>query len=395
MEEKENKDIENIEEEVITKMDNTIDVQSTFNTDTVEELNDKDVVLEHVDEDEIEGIGSADGFCARTGRPTGGIFYNNDNNHGASWCVNGNPKDARCNVLSNCVGYACGRFNEIIGSMKYPQLCCNAENFIERAKQYGLNVVNYPTLGGIMVWQKGATLSGNDGAGHVEVVERIDNANQIYTSASNWGGTTFYNATRNNSNGRWGLASGYKFRGCIVNPSIGDVHYTAPSNSQTKPSSASGKFKIGDEVIINGKLYVSSNATNPSSNISNKKTKIARYVAGAKHPYNTTGDLGWMDESSIASIEKPSSKGNYKTLGSMNVRTGAGTNYPVKKVSQLTADGKKNATSTNPNADAVYKTGTVFTAYEIINNNYGTWAKTPSGYVCIKGASGRVYCSKI
>lgn len=57
---------------------------------------------------------------------------------------------------------------EIIGKDKIEyQLVCNAENFIEKAKAYGLKVVDYPTLGGIMVWRKGASLSGNDGAGHV------------------------------------------------------------------------------------------------------------------------------------------------------------------------------------------------------------------------------------
>lgn len=374
------------------ELSENIEIQTSFNNDTIDDLNDESVILEHIDEDEIEGIGSADTFCARTGRPTGGIFYNNGNNNGASWCVNGNPTDSRCNVLSNCVGYACGRFNEIIGSMKYKTLCCNAENFIERAKDAGLQISNVPTLGGIMVWQKGATLNGYDGAGHVEVVERIDNANQIYTSASNWGGTTFYNAIRNNSNGRWGLSSGYTFRGCIVNPAIGNVHYVAPSQPSV---AATGKFKIGDKVIINGKLFKSSNAENSSSSVSNKTTIITRYVAGAKHPYNTTNDLGWMNESDIRLVETPKTNGNYKTLGNMNVRTGAGTNYSIKKVSQLTTDGKKNATSTNSNANAVYKTGTVFTALEIISNNYGIWARTPSGYVCIQGASGTKYCSKI
>lgn len=390
MEEK-NIEVVNNEEIVNNEINNNIEIQTTFNNDSLEELNEDGVIFEHVDEDEVEGIGSAEGFCARTGRPTGGAFYNNGNNRGASWCVNGNPTDSRCNVLSNCVGYACGRFNEIIGSMKYPQLCCNAENFIERAKQYGLQVVNYPTLGGIMVWQKGATLSGNDGAGHVEIVERIDNANQIYTSASNWGGTTFYNATRNNSNGRWGLSSGYKFRGCIVNPSIGDVHYIAPSNPKPTPT---GKFKVGDKVIINGSLYRSSNASSPSGRVNNKKTTITRVAVGTAHPYNTTGDLGWMDENSITLVGGSYSKGNYKTLGNMNVRTGAGTNYSIKKVKDLSEDGKRNATSKNLNDNAVYKTGTIFTAQEIINQN-GVWAKTPSGYVCIKGASGTVYCSKI
>ena len=71
-----------------------------------------------------------------------------------------------------------------------------------------------------MVWQKGSTLSGNDGVGHVAVVERIDNDNQIYTSESAYGGRAFYNATRKNTNGRWGAGSAYRFRGCIINPSI-------------------------------------------------------------------------------------------------------------------------------------------------------------------------------
>lgn len=125
-----------------------------------------------------------------------------------------------------------GRFAEIqgLGTIKY-QLVCNAENFIERAKNLGLQVVSYPTLGGIMVWQKGS-LSSGDGAGHVAIVERIDGANQIYTSESSYGGTAFYNATRSNSNGRWGMGSAYKFRGCIVNPAIGDKHYEEPKKEE-------------------------------------------------------------------------------------------------------------------------------------------------------------------
>ena len=170
----------------------------------------------------------------RTSKPgAGNKFFITTGAGGYSHCIVGKPTDSQCNVLSNCVGYACGRFNEIIGSMKYPYLNCNAENFIERAKSAGLQVVNYPTLGGIMVWQKGDTLSGNDGAGHVAVVERIDSANQIYTSESSYSGTAFFNATRSNTNGRWGLGSGYSFRGCIINPAIGDVHYVEPTPTPT------------------------------------------------------------------------------------------------------------------------------------------------------------------
>lgn len=64
-------------------------------------------------------------------------------------------------------------------------------------------------------------------------------------------------------------------------------------------SSSTQKFKIGQSVVINGNLYKSSNDVLPSGKVKNKMTKITRYVGGTKHPYNTTGDLGWMDESCI------------------------------------------------------------------------------------------------
>lgn len=82
---------------------------------------------------------------------------------------------------------------------------------------------------------------------------------------------------------------------------------------------------------------------------------------------------------------------NYHTLYNMYVRYGAGLNYGIKLVKELTEDGKKNALDKGENNLAIYKKGTIFTALEIIENNYGKWARTPSGYVCIKGASGTIY----
>ena len=147
------------------------------------------------------------------------LFYITKSKGGFSLCIEGKPTD-ECNVLSNCVGYACGRFNEIIGNMKYPYLNCNAENFIERAEKWGLKISNVPTVGGIMVWQKGNTLSGKDGAGHVAIVEKIIDENTIYTSESSYGSLAFFNSTRKNTNNNWGMKSPYKFRGCIINPSV-------------------------------------------------------------------------------------------------------------------------------------------------------------------------------
>lgn len=71
------------------------------------------------------------------------------------------------------------------------------------------------------------------------------------------------------------------------------------------------KFSVGDKVIISGNLYSSSDAKNPSSKVENKITEITRVVKGALHPYNTTGNLGWMNEDAIKFYEEST---NYKEL---------------------------------------------------------------------------------
>lgn len=62
------------------------------------------------------------------------------------------------------------------------------------------------------------------------------------------------------------------------------------------------KYKIGDEVILTGNLYYTANDTKPRSSVKDVKTKVTRIAPGTKHPYNTTGDLGWCDESSLTPV---------------------------------------------------------------------------------------------
>lgn len=169
-------------------------------------------------------------FLMRTSKPVNNKYYIRTVNGGYNGAIAGRPTDANATVLSNCVGYANGRFNEIIaaGKCKY-QLVSNAENFIEHAKDYGLKISDKPVLGGIMVWQKGSTLDDSDGAGHVAVVELVIDPNTIVTSESAYGGTAFFNSTRTNDNGRWGQGSAYRFRGCIVSPVVKTVYYSVRS----------------------------------------------------------------------------------------------------------------------------------------------------------------------
>lgn len=71
------------------------------------------------------------------------------------------------------------------------------------------------------------------------------------------------------------------------------------------------KFKIGDKVILNGLIYVSSNASTPARKITNKITNVTRIAKDGRHPYNTTGDLGWCDENSLKLYEEKENK-NYE-----------------------------------------------------------------------------------
>ena len=239
----------------------------------------------------------------RTTRPTAGNkYFIRKANGGYSTCIQGKPTDSQCNVLANCVGYACGAYNEELGLgyEKY-HLNCNAENFIERAIASGLSVLSKPVVGSILCWEGIGSL-----AGHVAIVIEVINDNCIRTAESGYGSSRpFWITTRYNNNGRWGLNSNYRPRGFIINPNYPYNPTPKPEPTPTPAPTPSDKFNIGDKVVINGALYASSNASSPAGSISNKVTNITRKNPGSAHPYNTTGDLGWMNESDIRMYTEP------------------------------------------------------------------------------------------
>lgn len=186
---------------------------------------------------------------------TGNKFYNTSNKGGYSECIQGKPVVSGLNVLCNCVGWACGRFNEIYSQesgykgMKYWQLNCNAENFIERGKTVGLTYQNAPVAGGIMVWEGKGSL-----AGHVAVVEQVIKDNEkVLTSDSGYNHFSFANYTRNKGNGNWGLSDSFKYLGCIINPAVKpDPQPTPPSPGSFFPPK--GYFSLGDTSPNVGKI---------------------------------------------------------------------------------------------------------------------------------------------
>lgn len=128
-------------------------------------------------------------FKPRLTRPeAGNKYYIRRSTGGYSTAIAGKPTDAFCNVLANCVGYAVGRFHEIAQRPAFDLLdTVNAENLYANAQAHGLKTGSTPKLGALIVWQKGKTLGGSDGAGHVAVVEEIRTDGGIVTSESGYG----------------------------------------------------------------------------------------------------------------------------------------------------------------------------------------------------------------
>ena len=170
-------------------------------------------------------------FTPRLTKPeAGNKYYITRAKGGWSTAIVGCPTDPDCNVLHNCVGYAFGRFNEIIGDTKMTHLQpVNAENWYAVAQSQGLKTGQEPKLGAVAVWQKGATLSSSDGAGHVAIVEIINEDGSIITSESGYKcANAFWTTKRVKGDGNWGAGAGYKFLGFIYLPEGGETKPVTP-----------------------------------------------------------------------------------------------------------------------------------------------------------------------
>lgn len=142
----------------------------------------------------------------------GNPYYNTPDAGGyAVGIIKGKPTDAGCNVLCNCVGYAAGRYNEIIGKGRflYWAYAPDADKWITAAKQQGLQTGSQPRVGAVIVW--------GGGGKHVEIVEKVNADGSIITSGSGWNSFDFRVTHRYPAN-NWGGGTNYTFLGFVYQP---------------------------------------------------------------------------------------------------------------------------------------------------------------------------------
>lgn len=240
-------------------------------------------------------------FKMRTTKPEkGNKYYTRKANGGYSNAIKGSPADSDCDVLANCVGYAYGRFNEIggYGCCKY-LAPVNAENFMQY--KGSCKTGQTPRLGACMVWQKGSTLSGSDGAGHVAIVEKVISATEVITSESGWGASKpFWTQTRKKgSNGNWGAGSGYKFLGFIYNPAVPEEETTAPVTGYASTGTAADEKTIWNYLM--GKI---GNACGVAGLMGNLYAESALKSNNLQQTYEKS--LGYTDSTYTAAVDNGS-----------------------------------------------------------------------------------------
>lgn len=127
--------------------------------------------------------------------------------------------------LPNCVGYAWGRWYEIMG--KAPNLSrSNAEMWYDTKDGYKRGKT--PKLGAVICWRKGKVGNSADGVGHVAIVEQIKADGSVVISESGYNAFRFRIRTLKPP---YSIGGAYVFQGFIYNPAVAD----APKK-ETKPS---------------------------------------------------------------------------------------------------------------------------------------------------------------
>ena len=154
---------------------------------------------------------------------------------GNSICIQGYPPLFTGCTLSNCVGWAWGRWQQINGSVDPRLPASNAGNWWRQAQNAGMNTGSTPQLGAVACFN-----------GHVAIVEEIaPDGSYINCSESDYGGNAFTYRTRYRSQ-NWSYPGYAQFQGFIYQndtPTPGPGPGPEPEPPEPDPGQEDQKFK--------------------------------------------------------------------------------------------------------------------------------------------------------
>lgn len=278
---------------------NNEDIQTNFEDtdffDACQETNGVEVIIDI--EEDIDGIGAVDednsqsDYSPRLTTPSKTdphwIYYKKG---GYNQCI----KIGGNECIPNCVGYAWGRDLEVRGETTSTLSKSNAENWYGNTKdgrQRGME----PKLGAIACWRKGKAGVAADGAGHVAIVEAIDEKTGITTfSNSAYKGKRFY---LTKMKAPYNLGSKYTFQGFIYSTIDFDKKIKEPI-AQPEPQPIESPvvveepFKIGDKVKIVGTGNGSSRGTANTAYGIGWTRQILKIWKDRAYPYQVGNNKG-------------------------------------------------------------------------------------------------------
>lgn len=217
------------EKNVSTSIEETEEIQTVLDMDDEflkASLEDENVEVNLNVETDVEGIGAVENegigsaYAPRLTAPSttdkNWLHYTKG---GYNYCI----LISGSSCIPNCVGYAWGRWREILGA--YHKLSrANAENWWGNTGD-GYQRGQIPKVGAVICWRKGQAGNAADGAGHVAIVEKVNSDGSITTSNSGYGGTRFWTATYKYP---YNVGSNYYFQGFIYNPAVKEETPTQP-----------------------------------------------------------------------------------------------------------------------------------------------------------------------
>lgn len=193
---------------------------------------------------------------------------------GYNYCILGNPSYGKGSVLSNCCGWAWGRWRELLG--KYHKLSRgNAENWYGHDDGYARGQT--PKLGAVICWRKGKAGDSSDGAGHVAIVEQINDDESIVISESHYNGKAFDTKTLKKP---YVYGKNYILQGFIYSP----IEFVK--------NDPKDELKIGDYVQIKGAGNSQADGKGRTATSRAYKRYILKIHQGAEYPYQIGNKSG-------------------------------------------------------------------------------------------------------